>query len=200
MKYTITSRFGQTEGFRSHGHSGIDFQMGDGTQLRSIKEGTIYKIVDYGHKNAGKTIEVQWDDGKVAIYGHLSKFSNWKVGQHVNKGDLLGYSGHSGNVYSSSGGNGAHLHFGLKENGHFINPSPYTSDIQHMNDKIEHINNFTNQLATNNFKFSDLINGQMNIYSDLLHNFKLNFISIINSIDYSMVIQHFENLFNFFFS
>lgn len=199
VKYNITSKFGGYENFRNHGHTGIDFAMGDGTPLRSIKEGTVYKISDYGNLNAGKCIQVQWDDGKIAVYGHLSKFSNLKVGDHVNKGELLGYSGHSGNVYSSSGGNGAHLHFGLKENGHFIDPSSYINDIEHMNDKISPFQHHVSQLADSGMSFKDILNGQTNIYSDLFHNLKINLIHFISSVDYSAVIQHFQNLFNFFF-
>jgi hypothetical protein len=135
MKYRITSKFKEMENFRDHQHLGIDFAMPDGTPMRSIQNGIIERIVDYGNFNAGKTIFVKWEDGKVAIYGHLSKFKDGlNVGDEVQTGDLIGYSGHSGHVVSSSGGNGAHLHFGLKDtSGQFIDPSPYIDLIQNMN-------------------------------------------------------------------
>lgn len=106
MTYRITSRFLEKEPFRSHPHTGYDFAMPEGTPIRSITDGIIH-LVDYGNKNTGKTIFVQWGDGKTAIYGHLSKFAV-KEGQHVKARDLLGYSGNTGHS------TGAHLHFGLK--------------------------------------------------------------------------------------
>jgi murein DD-endopeptidase MepM/ murein hydrolase activator NlpD len=123
MAYKITSRFMQQESFRSSGHKGIDFYMEEGTPLRSIQDGYISRIVDYGNQNVGKGIFVKWEDGKTAIYGHLSKFGSFKVGDKVNTGDLIGYSGHSGNVVGKTG---YHLHFGLKsEDGQrFLDPIP----------------------------------------------------------------------------
>jgi murein DD-endopeptidase MepM/ murein hydrolase activator NlpD len=132
MKYRITSKFKEMENFRDHQHLGIDFAMPDGTQLRSINDGIIEKIVDYGSNSTGKTIFVKWEDGKVAIYGHLSKFNqNVHEGDSVNVGDVIGYSGNSGHVIGQNGG--YHLHFGLKENGKYLDPSQYADLIQNMN-------------------------------------------------------------------
>ncbi len=133
IRYPITSKFNASESFREHGHNGLDFQMPNQTELRSIQDGVVQKIVDYGNVNAGKTIFVKWEDGKTAIYGHLSKYNpNLKEGDSVGVGDLLGYSGNSGNVVGSNGG--YHLHFGLKDaSGNFIDPQPYAKLIQEMN-------------------------------------------------------------------
>jgi hypothetical protein len=172
--YKITSRFGQQESFRPHGHSGIDFFMEEGTTLRTIQDGVVERIVNFGDKvNAGKCVMIKWEDGKVAIYGHLSKFkSGLHVGDKVHKGDIIGFSGHSGNVVGKTGN---HLHFGLKENGHFIDPSPYIYDIQHMNDKTqlahlsEHIPNVTHSTEITQVKvnFFDYMQQHMNVLSDL---------------------------------
>jgi murein DD-endopeptidase MepM/ murein hydrolase activator NlpD len=114
--YRITSKFSQQESFRLKPHSGIDFKMEIGEPIRSIKDGVV-TIKDFGNVNIGKTVLVKWDDGRTAIYGHLNDFSVTN-GQHVHAGDLLGHAGNTG--FST----GSHLHFGLKENGHFIDPSP----------------------------------------------------------------------------
>lgn len=156
MTYRITSRFLEKEPFRSHPHTGYDFAMPEGTPIRSIKDGIVH-LADYGNQNAGKTIFVQWEDGKTAIYGHLSKFAV-KEGQYVKAGDLIGYSGNTGHS------TGSHLHFGLKgENGQFIDPSPYIDLIQNMNNPhkfqmlvqnkqniIEHVINKTSDVITLN--------------------------------------------------
>lgn len=72
MSYKITSYFGQKENFRLHGHSGLDFAMPKGTEIRSIKDGIIDKIVDYGNQNAGKTIFVEWEDGYRYIWSFIT--------------------------------------------------------------------------------------------------------------------------------
>jgi hypothetical protein len=161
--YRITSKFSQQESFRSTPHSGIDFAMEKGEPIRSIKEG-IVTVKDYGNFNAGKTVMVKWEDGKTAIYGHLNDFSV-KDGQHVQAGDLLGHAGNTGHSF------GNHLHFGLKENGRFIDPSPYIDDIQNMNVKqfVQHIPE-PSQVKMN---FFDYMNEHMHSIGQL----KLQFIS-----------------------
>lgn len=124
MRYKITSRFQSFESFRKTPHNGIDFKMEEGEPLYSFAEGKV-RLADYGNENAGKTVFVDWGDGKTAIYGHLSKFAV-KDGDIVQKGELVGYAGNTG--FST----GSHLHFGLKQNGKFIDPSPYIDDIQNM--------------------------------------------------------------------
>jgi hypothetical protein len=157
MSYKITSRFGQQESFRSHGHSGIDFKMEIGEPIRSVKDGVV-TIKDFGNVNAGKTVLVKWDgDNKTAIYGHLNDFSVHN-GQRVQAGDLLGHAGNTG--FST----GSHLHFGLKNGeGQFLDPSPYINDIQNMNVKqfVQHIP------ETTKLNFFDYMQQHMNVLSDL---------------------------------
>jgi len=57
MRYPITSRFDSFESFRGYKHNGVDFAMPKDTPLRSIQNGIVKKIIDYGENvNAGKTI------------------------------------------------------------------------------------------------------------------------------------------------
>src|SRR5574342_57043 len=106
--YKITSRFMQQEPFRSRGHSGLDFSMPNGTPLRSIQDGVVEKVTHL-KDNIGNGVLVRWNDGKVAIYGHMSE-TTVNVGDKVHVGDLIGYSGNSGHVVGANGG--YHLHFG----------------------------------------------------------------------------------------
>jgi hypothetical protein len=155
--YRITSKFSQQESFRLKPHSGIDFKMEIGEPIRSIKDGVV-TIKDFGNVNAGKTVLVKWDgETKTAIYGHLNDFSV-KNGQHVHAGDLLGHAGNTG--FST----GSHLHFGLKENGHFIDPSSYIDNIQNMNTTIvQHVPD----VIPTKINFFDYMSQHMNAISDL---------------------------------
>lgn len=171
MKYKITSNFLAKESFRSHAHNGIDFSMPIGTPLRAIQDGVV-KLADYGDINAGKTILLH-TESKTFIYGHLSKFIA-KNGQHVKAGDIIGYSGNTG--FST----GAHLHFGVKEGGRYIDPSPYVDFIQNMNNPsfIAKLQHTSDTVTLNGLEFAKIL-------SEILSSIKLQFINIfIRDVDY----------------
>jgi hypothetical protein len=184
MSYQITSRFNNKESFRDHSHTGIDFKMDVGEQLRSIVDGKI-RIKNFGSENAGKTILIDGEDGRTYIYGHLSDFTV-KEGQYVHEGDLIGYSGNTG--FST----GAHLHFGVKEDGNFINPSSYIEKIQHMNDVIQ-------QNIPTKTNFFDMFKDHMDLIGETANQMKAHLISVIFSTDYTPFIKFFENVFQFIF-
>lgn len=173
MTYRITSRFLEQEPFRTRPHTGIDFAMPENTPLRSIKDGIVERVVDFGSSNIGKGIFIKWQDGKTAIYGHLSKITV-KQGDIVKAGDLIGYSGNTGHS------TGAHLHFAIKEGGRFIDPAPYIDLIQNMNNpsflaKMQHT---SDTVTLNGLEFAKIL-------SEILSSIKLQFINIfIRDIDY----------------
>lgn len=185
--YKITSKFMQQEAFRFSPHYGIDFKMETGTPIRSLQEG-IVELHDYGRANAGKCIKVKWESGETAIYGHLDSFSV-ENGQHVNPGELLGYSGNTG--FST----GSHLHFGLKDsNNQFIDPSPYINDIQNMNSP-----DFIAHTTQTKITFFDFFQQHMEILTSQLTELKLNFIHLIISSDNFPLIQLLKNIVQFIF-
>jgi murein DD-endopeptidase MepM/ murein hydrolase activator NlpD len=122
MKINITSRYGDVDRLHPNGHTGIDFSLNEGSILRSVMDGVVQKVVDYGPENIGKGVLVQFSDGTTGVYGHMSRIIV-REGQKVAEGQQLGYSGNSG--FST----GPHLHFGLKENGHFIDPTPLADTV-----------------------------------------------------------------------
>lgn len=68
----------------------------------------------YGEMIRG--VHAYWNNGSLATrYAHLSKILV-KVGQYVKEGDIIGYTGDTGNTF------GAHLHFEVIYNGVRTNP------------------------------------------------------------------------------
>jgi hypothetical protein len=59
------------------------------------------------------------DKFTVMVYRHLRDLPTLKKGQTVKKGDIIGYMGKTGKAA------GAHLHWGIKRNGQWIDPEPY---------------------------------------------------------------------------
>ncbi|MGG1638254.1 M23 family metallopeptidase [Paenibacillus sp. NRS-1760] len=130
MKFRISSEYGVMEEIRNgRVHHGIDLAMPRGTELHSIAEGTVERVVDYGATNLGKGIFIRSEDGSIHVYGHLDKVIVHR-GDHVDSGDLIGLSGNTG--HSS----GPHLHFGLIKDGHFTDPTPLVEAVQNFSGEI----------------------------------------------------------------
>lgn len=122
MIVRITSKFGEVSKIHPTPHTGVDLALPEGNPLHSIGEAVVERVVDYGSQNIGKGVILRLTDGKQAIYGHMSKV-NVKEGQSINEGDLIGLSGNTGHS------TGPHLHFGLKDNGEFIDPTPLVEKL-----------------------------------------------------------------------
>jgi hypothetical protein len=144
------------ESIRKVPHNGIDFAMNKGEEIRSIKDGVV-TLKDFGDRLSGKTVYVRWEDGRTSVYGHLNDFTV-KTGEHVHAGDLVGHAGNTG--FST----GSHLHFAIKENGHFIDPSPWVENIQSMNTQVvQHLP----EVVPLKVNFFDYMTQHMSSISDL---------------------------------
>lgn len=122
MKLTISARYGAVDSVHTAPHTGIDIVLPQGTPLYNYVRGTVTQVVDHGNASIGKGVILQETDGHTAIYGHLSSV-NVHAGQTVGQGGLIGYSGNTGHS------TGAHLHFGLMEHGHYVDPTPYVQNV-----------------------------------------------------------------------
>ena len=87
--------------------------------MRSVwaaASGTVTHVGPAG--GAGNLVMIKHDGGIETAYMHLSKFADGqKAGQRVAAKTVIGYVGATGLA------TGPHLHFGVKQNGEFIDPS-----------------------------------------------------------------------------
>lgn len=69
----------------------------------------------------GNYVKIKHRNGMYTLYAHMKYGTvNLKVGNTVNKGDILGYMGNTGHSF------GAHLHFEVRDSNDVrINPQPY---------------------------------------------------------------------------
>lgn len=102
--------------FSHQGENAIDFTLPEGTAILAARGGTVIEMVDKNDGGCatqdcakdGNYITILHDDGTLAEYFHLQKYgSRVKVGQKVEKGDVLALSGNTG--FSKA----AHLHFAV---------------------------------------------------------------------------------------
>ncbi|MCA9352305.1 peptidoglycan DD-metalloendopeptidase family protein [Patescibacteria group bacterium] len=118
----ITQRFGKTVSsqrlYVSGSHSGMDFRAAVGTPVYAVADGIVKGVGDTDEQcyraSFGKWVFIEHEVGLSTTSAHLS---SWKVsaGDHVKKGDLIGYSGNTGHstaphlhitVYATKGVNG----------------------------------------------------------------------------------------------
>lgn len=99
-------------------HKGNDWYVPTGTPIMACASGTVIRASWYN--GYGNCIEVRHDNGVVTRYAHLSGY-NCGVGQRVGQGQVIGYSGATGNV------TGPHIHLEFIVNGNFADPLSYVS-------------------------------------------------------------------------
>ena len=115
----ITSNFGNRKHpitKRPDFHNGVDLSASTGTYLYAAADG----IVKNSSKKrlSGNRIVIQHNYGFESRYAHLSKLKV-KVGDTVEKGDLIGLTGNTGRS------NGPHLHYEIRYLGKPLNPKEF---------------------------------------------------------------------------
>ena len=119
--YHLSARFGQQSGLWSRGHTGLDFAGPSGSAISSIAHGTV-KSTGYEGAYGNRTV-ITLDDGTDVWYCHQSRIIA-KVGQTVDPGTVIGYTGSTGNV------TGPHLHLEIHPNGGNA-VDPYAALVAH---------------------------------------------------------------------
>ncbi|MGW1812144.1 M23 family metallopeptidase [Streptomyces sp. NPDC002125] len=100
-------------------HTGVDFVVPTGTQVKAIGPGEVVTAGDGG--DYGNQVVIRHEDGTFSQYAHLSQVKA-VVGQSVQGGTLIGWSGDTGNA------TGPHLHFEVRTGAGFgsdVSPVPF---------------------------------------------------------------------------
>lgn len=120
----ITTKFAEPDPWGIP-HRGTDFAAPGGTPIYAVADGVVSAartMNSYG--NCVQVSHGTADDGHRydSLYAHMSSITVAE-GTAVQKGDLLGYVGNTGNVYGAGGG--YHLHLELRVDGARVNPLGY---------------------------------------------------------------------------
>jgi murein DD-endopeptidase MepM/ murein hydrolase activator NlpD len=98
-------------------HYGMDFTAPAGTDVYATGNGVV-ESVQISQRGLGKNIVIDHGYGYSSTYAHLSNF-NVRVGQKVQRGDVIGYVGNTGTSIAN------HLHYEIKLNGVNVDPVNY---------------------------------------------------------------------------
>lgn len=200
----MTSGYGNRT-YTMNGKQVSDFHQG--IDLISSKYGTDYivafadGIVSFAGANGGygNVVYINHGNGYQTRYAH-QKYLNVKVGDYVQKGDILGYMGTTGNS------TGNHVHFEVRINGNTVNPYDYVFNGKTFETSIDYTGIITYQVYTNKWlpevnKCDNTDNGYAGIYGQAITSFRCkpqngeiiyeahelggNWIGAVNSNDYS---------------
>ena len=100
-------------------HRGVDLGLchGEDRTIVAAFAGKVVKTRNQGRRRGyGKYVILDHGNGLTTLYAHLSKW-NVKVGDTLQAGDTIGIGGNTGRSF------GAHLHFEMRYNGLYIDPS-----------------------------------------------------------------------------
>jgi murein DD-endopeptidase MepM/ murein hydrolase activator NlpD len=98
-------------------HYGMDFTAPLGTEVYATGKGTVISV-QTAQRGFGKSIVIDHGYGYTSVYAHLSNF-NVRVGQKVQRGDIIGFVGSTGTSVAN------HLHYEVKLNGTNVDPVNY---------------------------------------------------------------------------
>jgi murein DD-endopeptidase MepM/ murein hydrolase activator NlpD len=119
LEGTITSSFGEREDpINGEGafHSGIDIAAPYGSPVRAAADGDVTQASMFA--GYGREINIDHGHDLVTVYGHLSAMVV-VPGQHVTRGQVIGYVGQSGRS------TGPHLHYEVRVHMVPVNPHKY---------------------------------------------------------------------------
>lgn len=121
VRGTQTGSFGRRRVFNGqprNPHSGMDIAAPTGTPVLSPSAGTVIELGDFFF--SGNLVYIDHGQGMISLFAHLSEIGV-KLGERVNKGQVVGKVGATGRV------TGPHLHWSLGLNGTWIDPALFIS-------------------------------------------------------------------------
>jgi murein DD-endopeptidase MepM/ murein hydrolase activator NlpD len=95
-------------------HNGMDFTANTGSPIYATGDGVVARA-DNTASGFGNHVVIRHGFGYESLYAHLSKY-NCRPGQHVKRGDVIGYVGSTGRS------EGPHCHYEVHKDGEVVNP------------------------------------------------------------------------------
>lgn len=103
-------------------HHGVDFAVSKGTEVYAAASGEVTEIGSGWNGGYGNSVTIRHVGTMETVYAHMDKVLV-KEGDEVNAGDLIGYSGSTGDAV------GDELHFEVRIDGQHVDPMEYIPPV-----------------------------------------------------------------------
>ena len=128
----LTKNFGDPRS--GHTHEGLDIMAREGTPVVSPTDAVVIRTGE--GDSAGNYVTTANPGDESFVYMHLSKIADIDEGDVLEKGDIIGYVGHTGNAVAAA----PHLHFEIHdEDGEPTDPFPRLTEVFALDDKIDYL-------------------------------------------------------------
>lgn len=95
-------------------HRGVDYGGPTGTPIRATGDGQVIKRTRT--RGYGRVIYIKHANRFTTVYAHMSRYGQYRVGDWVKQGEVIGYIGQTGLA------TGPHLHYEFRKNGRHVDP------------------------------------------------------------------------------
>lgn len=99
-------------------HTGIDISAPESTPVKAVSAGKVKSV--YNDDMWGACVVIEHADSVESHYYNLKSAVNVKVNQQVKLGDVIGSVGKTAEIEQAEE---SHLHFGIKKNGAWVDPT-----------------------------------------------------------------------------
>ena len=130
-EWPITQYYGET--ITSNFHTGIDYGCPVGTPIFASENGVV-RYAGFDKTGYGNCVIIEHDAFHATLYAHLVTIRTTAVGRKVTQGEIIGYSGNTGNS------TGPHLHFEARSiwNNYRTHFDPMSLPLMSVDDSIKH--------------------------------------------------------------
>lgn len=97
-------------------HEGIDIFSPKDTPVLSTTRGIVWRVGT--NRLGGQVVWILGPGLERHYYAHLNRYGAFRAGDRVDQGDVIGYTGNTGNAR----GGPVHLHYGIYRDGSALNP------------------------------------------------------------------------------
>lgn len=114
----VRSDYGDSRGGGTRSHEGQDFVAPKGSPVVSPTDAVVLRVTD--GSNSGLVVYTANPGDEVFVYMHLDWVADIDRGDRLQKGDLIGLVGNTGNAINA----GDHLHFEIRQQSGPVDPYP----------------------------------------------------------------------------
>lgn len=122
LQYPVDGEISKGYSVGDNFHHGVDFAVSKGTEVYAAASGEVTEIGSGWNGGYGNSVTIRHVGTMETVYAHMNEVLV-KEGDEVNAGDVIGYSGSTGDAV------GDELHFEVRIDGQHVDPMEYLPPV-----------------------------------------------------------------------